>query len=207
MRRLLLQSIPFVVLTTVSGISYGQSLAINPYQNRIIQRHFGPEIEKIQTDCPALMNELVYYYTASFEVEMINCNSCQVNLDSLFNYHLFDVSSFEYLRLPDGISEINYKDIYSIKLRSSNELNSARQLIYQAQPLELPVFVSTGQLSDDYSAYKAELNTWRNEHPYRFKVAMNNSEISVMKESEFLNLPAQKIASFIGVPNGYLIID
>lgn len=153
------------------------------------------------------MNELVYYYTASFEVEMINCNSCQVNLDSLFNYHLFDVSSFEYLRLPESIAEINYKDIYSIKLHSSNELNSARQLIYQAQPFELPIFISTGQLSDDYSAYKAELNTWRNEHPYRFKVAMNSSEITVVKESEFLLLAESRRQSLLLNSNTYLIIE
>lgn len=207
MKRLLFYPVFFSVIIALSGQVSAQSFALNPYQNRILQKYYGPELQKIEQDSPAMFAERVHYFTASFEVTRIDCQSCYVSSDSLFNFLLFDVGKFEHLRAADTESTFTFNDLFQINLHSKALLENTQQTIYAAHPIELPIFVSTGSLSDDYQVYKESLQAWQIEHPYRYKVAAANKTVRVISASEFLSLPQSKRNSLLNTNHTYLIIE
>lgn len=193
------------------NLSIAQNALENPYQNRAILRHYtGGQLSQIEEQSPGEFEKIKFYYLHSFQVTMLDCDTCAVDYDTFFNLDLFDVTNFEALRLTNTAASFDFKEIYHVQLKSQLELNatfSSIQTQYQEDLRPLPDWIDTGSPEQDYAAYKAELNHWAVDFPEEFRQITSSRELFKVRIADFLSATPERRTYIMNHPWGYMIVD
>lgn len=204
----------FILATSCSSL-YSQ----NEYQssllvNRAVLRHFpGQELAKMQTQDSVKFNQIKYYFTQSFNVEIANCDSCEVDYNKLFNRDLFNITEFESLRQLNSNYTFLFKKNYQITLLSKQVTETQMDGLPTTSVLNLKIFekfpewIDTGNGQTDYKNYKRAIDKWSRKFPQNYREMTNNSALLKISISEFLALPQNKKNTVLSNNDGYLIID
>jgi hypothetical protein len=108
----------------VSSITFSQNSIDSVNFNRAIHKSWGGDkIRFFAQQNPEYIKKGLYYFNHSFEVNLKDCPTCDVDLYNLINLELFNVSEFEANRKADERFQFTYKD-YVISLHSKQELEN-----------------------------------------------------------------------------------
>lgn len=166
------------------------------------------ELERFQQTDRKQFNKLNYYYTASFEASLIDCDTCSIALDVLINRDLFNVRDFEQQRQQSDEVSFVYNENYLITLKSIQEVESAEASIDQGPELrELPVWANSGNDDLDYANYKQELHEWIMDFPELYRSRTSNGELLVLRFNDFVQLEPERRSILLSDHGNYLIVD
>lgn len=204
------------VLIFQSGFFFAQP-QINPYENRIIMKRYGTDkIKYLEGHDIAKYNQIINYYTGSFNVENPSCSACPVDYAHFFNIRLFDVSEYEHLRLENDIYTF-LDSITSLKvtLLSQTDLNNLQNPARTNQALPpLTVFpenfpkITNYELSHaGFGLYKNAIYQWAKTYPDLYYQITNSSSVIKVSFSEFLVFSEMKRQEILNQSLGYIIID
>ena len=206
-----LLSIGFLLCTT---FSFGQSTSNHQDDlNRVIVRHFNPtHWEYIGNFAPDMYTAINYYFKESFEIEMSNCNECEVDYNTLFNRDLFDVYAYESQRLDDSDFTFDFKE-YRITLLPKNIVYPQLQgllpteLVKYIAPRDFPMFELTNNDYAHFLEYTEKVDAWAKDFPEQYRAMTNSESLLKISIKEFSELPEEKKISFLSHSTGYLIIN
>lgn len=198
------------LLFGITTLSYGQ-VAPELSQNRAVLRYMSSiDVEGIEAQNPEQFLNLKYYFTESFSVSSLN-PSQPVNLLEFYNYDLFNIKNFEHLRQQSEELEFNYKDKYVVVLKSLDDVQGEMTLGYDEilnKPFRhLPVYVNTGNPSEDYFNYKRELSVWANDFPELYREITSIRNVTKIRHQDFINMSSERINYYSLRPSSYIIID
>ncbi len=200
----------FAVITTTG---YSQE---NPQDqlryNRAALRFFsGVELNAMETDHPDHYEALLYYFTRSFKVTPADCEGCEMDHTSLYNYDLFNVAEHESKRLDATEFTFTYREKYRITLLSKQTITgvmgmSVEQVMHKDfRPL--PYYVDNGNMDADYANYKQALRAWIVDFPEEYRVLTSQRNIPKIRVADFLQLSNSRKTALHSQPNTYLLID
>lgn len=200
-------------LLFVSISSWAQS---NPQTklslNRAPLRYFSAlELDAMEQENPTHYAALLYYFTASFSVQAYNCEGCEVDYTTFYNYYLFNIKEHESLRLNSESYSFVYRDKFLVSLHPETELRSAMGMgLEQAMRKDLrplPVYTDSGNPELDYANYTLEMKRWKLDFPEAYREISARSSVAHIPLQEFINLPEARKNDLNTRPNSYLLID
>ena len=203
-----------IIVAFCSSLATAQNALDNPYNNRAILLHYsGASLKALEQDDPTKIDLISYYFNQSYDVQIVDCPSCPVDLDVLLNLDLFNVVNYEELRLVQEDVNFLYKNTYEITLHSGQTVNSnlgaySINNILKLEPSSaLPQWVGTGDSQFDYEMYKKALSRWIIANPDTYRQLTNGNDLIKISASEFLTLPVDKVNELSSNPEGYIIIE
>jgi hypothetical protein len=205
-----------LVLLFQQGFSFAQH-QINPYENRIIMKHYGSDKMKyLESHDIAKYNQIINYYTGSFNVENPDCSTCPVDYAHFFNIRLFDISEYEHLRLEnDSYAFTDSKTGLKVTMLSQTDLDNLQNPSRTNQALPaLTVFPGNFPKITDYELshagfelYKNAIYQWAKIYPDLYHQITNSSSVIKISFSEFLVFSEMKRQEILNQSLGYIIID
>ncbi len=161
---------------------------------------------------PVELEKMKYLFTRSFDVELIDCSSCEIDYVDLFNISLFDVTEYSSVRLRNEVYEFDFKNKYHITLHSDKEIllnYTAIESSFNTEKVssEAPKFLLKGDLVASYSDYKVELDQFKRSNREAYEAMIENNNVLKISAEEFLSFPEAKRESVLNHSNGYLIIE
>jgi hypothetical protein len=116
-------------LLCISPARIAAQTASEAMSNPVILGYYSAEeLSEMERDAPEKLAAIIYYYTASFTVEPVECDDCIP-----FDPALFDVSKYEQYRLADETYSRTFEK-YGFRLT----LVPVNQLTYKL-PVHLPI--------------------------------------------------------------------
>ncbi|MEX1191797.1 MAG: hypothetical protein WEA99_07460 [Brumimicrobium sp.] len=210
---LLLLLILFLFVQTKTASILAQNVEFSDV-NRAIVKHFeSKRLNAIATENPEIFEAIKFYFKESFEVEMIDCESCEVDLDEFFNYDLYDMYEHESKRLAEEVHSFEYKEKYRVELLSEGEISAdmggkiPRELLAFIPSRPLPEWESTGNEDKDYETYKTKLRKWSLDFPEKYKELFISGEVKIVSIDNFLAANTSRKNSILNNSGGYIIKD
>lgn len=181
--------------------------------NRVITKHFGiEELTSIEENSPDIYHNILYYFKNSFDAQLVECDSCDIEENVLFNLNVFDVTNFESIREQESSKDFVYREKYQITLYSKEEVeaqlgSTINDLINYVEPREFPNWISTGNDEEDYKNYKEKVYKWAEDFPMEYREMTNSSSLRKICISSFKSLSEERREYFFNQEGEYLIID
>ncbi|MEX2483749.1 MAG: hypothetical protein WED10_04295 [Brumimicrobium sp.] len=182
--------------------------------NRAIVKYFeSKKLNAIASENPEIFEAIKFYFKESFEVEMIDCESCQIDFDEFFNFDLYDMYEHESKRLSEEVYSFDYKEKYRVTLLSESEIAASlegkapRELLTFIPSRPLPEWESTGNEDKDYETYKTKLRKWSLDFPEKYKELFTSGEVKIVSIDNFLAADASRQNSILNNSGGYIIKD
>ena len=171
-----------------------------------------PVIRDLKVNDPVEYEKQKFYYTGSFEVEDLTCNSCEVDYFDLFNLSLFDVSKFEEQRQHYDKVEFDFKGRYRITLHSRKELlwkySEIEGSMAAERSLALPELdLSKLDVDAAYEAYKVDLNAFRMSNGSYYSELYNDKSVIKISFEELKLYSESRRESVLINAKGYIITD
>ncbi len=124
-----LQALVLSALLCIFPEQVGAQTASEAMSSPVIMGYYSAEeLSELERDAPEKLATIIYYYTASFTVEAIECDECIP-----FDPALFDVSKYEHYRLADQVYSHTFEK-YGFRLT----LVPVNQLKYK-MPVHQPI--------------------------------------------------------------------
>lgn len=212
MRIFTLMLILFNVLTFYNYSQTQSNLELK--DNRALLRHHSRnEITEIQLKAPIEYQLLELYYTASFQVERIDCINCYVNFEELFNYDLFNIIEYEHLRKSNEYYSFIFKEKYRITLHSTSWLEASLNgyelsELLNFRPLrEFPIWSDTGDDDLDYLNYSQARDEWILDFPEIYRTKTNAGSFKIIRFDEWKLMQPSKRDQLLNGTVEILIID
>lgn len=195
------------------GFLFAQELQFSDV-NRAIIKHYGSEkLISISEENPEVFEVIQFYFKSSFDVEMIDCESCDVDENEFFNNDLFDTYEHETKRLDDEEYSFEYKDKYLVTLYSENDISddmdefSAEELITFKVIRPLPEWGDTGNDDEDFVNYRIQLRQWSLDFPEVFKELFLTDDVLKVSKETFFSASSARRDDILNHSGGYLILD
>jgi hypothetical protein len=199
----------FTIIATFNSIS--QNIESDLEFNRATLRFYsGLELIAFEEQEPETYNQLKYYFTQSFEVELLNCNTCAINVEEFYNLDVFNIANFEHLRLPNSTNSFVYREKYQITLLPlnvvQNEIGTTPEsMLTKVISRPFPEWISTGNNQADFELYHQEVMDWANDFPEEYRAMTSNPELFSIRYEDFVSLAPERKNIVLTKPNGYLI--
>lgn len=192
---------------------YAQNAQDTPQLNRAVLRYFDTERMQELLSNPERVAKVMYYFTHSFQVTLVDCNNCPIDYEVFYNTDLFNMYQYENQRLPSAPVTLNYRDKYVVTLAPADEVAANLggitpfELIRGIPYRPLPTWVATGNDDYDFQQYKTALIAWKTDFPQDFKQLKKSKELVKIRYVQFRAMNADQRAAMLSQSPAYLIVD
>lgn len=198
--------LPVLSLLAIPLQLIGQSPYDSPNHNRALLKNVPAQnVAYLKASESGHLEQLLYYFSQSFNVSITGCDSCTLDPVRFFNVELFDIATYENLRKETERVSFAFKDIYMIELLSATELSDALHLdavnpeeLFSHVPDEgLPKWKIEWQSEHEFNRYRQNVDFYILRFPDQYNLLSTDPGFISMKYSTFKSLSQEEKLSIL----------
>lgn len=207
--------LPVLYLLTIPVQLLGQSPYNSPNHNRALLRNVPSQnIAYLKASESGHLEQLLYYFSRSFEVSQTGCDSCPVDAFQFFNIDLFDITQHEHLRTENERISFVFKKKYLVELHSVSELPDAfpvneadyQEFIQHVPDSGLPKWNMEWDSDYQFIRYRENVDFYIQHFPHAYGSTSASPGFISIAYSDFKHLSTEEKQNILDNENNYELI-